>query len=804
MTRTVLDALPQYASPAEAASSYIELGWEPIVLRAREKKPQRSWKESRNYSDTEVRQLFGSTNNVGIALGKRSNGLIDIDFDWPEAALLGNALLSDLPSFGRSSSPNSHRLAKSEFSKRVVRFQLPAEAAALISVDRLMVLEIRGDGHMSMFPPSVHPSEELVCWHDDPAQIPSVESEELQRRCGLVAFLGVILRRYPTIGGDRDNICLALTGTLLRAGFGQSQTDQAVELVAQLAGDEEADKRGGKAAASSAKLDAGEQIWGLPELCERLGIAALEDVLRKWLGGPGRRSDVHDTRSIIHVRAGHIPEEVDHAERALIAADVGIYQRGQSLVRVVRLDSSIGEQGVNRAGGALVLKPVVVAWLLEKMALTARWVRTKGNDTVQIDPPYSHAATLLARLGDWRFPVLSGLVSSPTLRADGSILQLSGYDAASRLLFDPAGISFPSVVDAPTHAEAMMAIEQLAEPFREFAFATPADESVLLAAVLTALIRRSLPSSPLFAIDAPTASSGKSLLTETVGIITTGHKPTMMSQGKSPEEDEKRLSSVLMSGDSVLVIDNCDRQIEGDFLCTMLTQEFVVARVLGKSEVIRLPTNALVMATGNNLILAGDVTRRALICRLDTGEERPDLLQHGFDPREEALALRPALVVAGLTALRGYIAAGRPVALDKLGSFEKWNIVRETLVWLGRPDPADTRERIMAEDPRKGELIDLLRLWFDALGPDRITLAELAKKDEQMVGHLARELIGKTRHTSFNARSIGRYLSKQVDRVVAGLVLRADTDASGVKHYQVVSLADLGSGKGDGSFESAF
>ena len=307
--------------------------------------------------------------------------------------------------------------------------------------------------------------------------------------------------------------------------------------------------------------------------------------------------------------------------------------------------------------------------------------------------------------------------------------------------------------------------------------------------------RQTVKTATLFAVDAPTASSGKSLLTETVGIITTGHKPTMMSQGKSPEEDEKRLSAVLMSGDSVIVIDNCDRQVEGDFLCTMLTQEFVIARILGKSEVIRLPTNALVMATGNNLALAGDVTRRALICRLDTGEERPDLLQHSFDPREEVLAERPELVVAGLTVLRGYITAGKPTSLGTIGSYEKWNVVREALVWLGHTDPVATRERIMADDPRKGELIDLLRLWFDALGTEQVTLGDLAKKVDSRAGarvtSLVGELIAKTRHGNFNARSIGRYLSKQVDRVVAGFVLRVDTDASGVKHYRVQVSAAL-------------
>lgn len=230
----------------------------------------------------------------------------------------------------------------------------------------------------------------------------------------------------------------------------------------------------------------------------------------------------------------------------------------------------------------------------------------------------------------------------------------------------------------------------------------------------------------------------------------------MMSQGKSDEENEKRLSSVLMAGDQVIVIDNCDRAIEGDFLCSMLTQEMVQPRVLGKSEMRRLPTRCLVIATGNNLALSGDVTRRALLCRLDAGVERPDQRQFNFEPREEALAQRPQLVVAGLTILRAYIAAGRPNPMDRIGSFEQWNLIREALVWLGCQDPARTRERVLADDPQKAVLLDLLRLWSRALGDRKITLTELATladHGDRAARELVAELTTNTRHNGFNARS---------------------------------------------------
>lgn len=627
--------------------------------------------------------------------------------------------------------------------------------------------------------------------------MPVVDPDDLERRAGQVAFLAVIVNKYPRVAGNRDNVCLALTGALVRAGISDEKADRWVGLVASLGGDEEADKRGGKAAASREKYEAGEQIWGLPMLCEFLGIEPLEATLRKWLGGS---SEDGEGGSAIAVRGGFMPHAVDAAEQALIREGVGIYQRFDSLVRVVRLTVRVDEEGVGRDSGALILKPVTSPWLREQFARVARWEQpTAKGKMKRIDPPPDAASAYLARVGEWKLRFLQGITQSPTLRADGTVLQEPGYDLLSGLLYDPGSTVFPQVADIPPQDVARVALDVLANPFRGFSFAEDADRSVALAAVLTALVRPMFPAAPMFALDAPTAGTGKSLLAETIGLVATGHKPAMMSQGKSDEENEKRLSSVLMAGDQVVVIDNCRYAIEGDFLCTMLTQELVQPRVLGKSEMRRLPTRCLVMATGNNLVLSGDVTRRALICRLNARMERPDQRQFDFDPRQEAVSDRPRLVAAGLTILRAYIAAGRPNPMDRVGSFEQWNLVREALVWVGCADPALTRDRVLADDPQKEVLIDLLRLWRQALGDRQVTLIELAalaERDEGgLVRKLAEELAANTRfHNSFNSRSVGRFLAKHLDRIADGLALQAVNDPSGIKRYRVVEARRRGEG----------
>jgi hypothetical protein len=307
-------------------------------------------------------------------------------------------------------------------------------------------------------------------------------------------------------------------------------------------------------------------------------------------------------------------------------------------------------------------------------------------------------------------------------------------------------------------------------------------------------------------LDAPTAGTGKSLLAEMVGLIVTGSLPAMMSQGKSEEEDEKRLSTVLRCGDIVIVIDNCEVPLRGDFLCSMLTSEQVQARILGKSEMVRLPNNSIVLATGNNLTIAGDMCRRVLICRIDAEDERPHTRKFTFNPRQMVREQRAELVVAGLTILRAYIAAEKPLKgrLPTMGSFEEWSLIREALVWAGASDPYETSQEALEQDPRKSELVELLAAWYDCFKAEPKTLAVIGeayaaanrwedgkqKTPSPKLSHLYRLLTDIGGRPTYNAKSIGHKLRRYVGSVVGGMMLRSDQDPHGAK-WSVVKVADI-------------
>jgi len=93
-------------------------------------------------------------------------------------------------------------------------------------------------------------------------------------------------------------------------------------------------------------------------------------------------------------------------------------------------------------------------------------------------------------------------------------------------------------------------------------------------------------------------------------------------------------------------------------------------------------------ATGNNLVVIGDMTRRTLVCSLDAGVERPENRTFKApDPIDVVRGDRAKYVVAALTVLRAYHVAGRPEqGTIPLGSFEVWSRrVRDALIWLGEP-----------------------------------------------------------------------------------------------------------------------
>jgi hypothetical protein len=142
--------------------------------------------------------------------------------------------------------------------------------------------------------------------------------------------------------------------------------------------------------------------------------------------------------------------------------------------------------------------------------------------------------------------------------------------------------------------------------------------------------------------------------------------------------------------------------------------------MLGQSRNVETPVNAAIYATGNNLQIAGDLSRRTLLCSLDAGCEHPELRTFETDVIETARDQRGRLVAAALTILCAwYLAreAGERLCLPPFGSFDMWSRrIREPLVWLDAGDPCDTVIKVRANDPFRESLAAVLAQWRQHLG----------------------------------------------------------------------------------------
>jgi putative DNA primase/helicase len=408
--------------------------------------------------------------------------------------------------------------------------------------------------------------------------------------------------------------------------------------------------------------------------------------------------DPNDLPEIV-IRAGEIERIVNETEAALLAEQETmpvakrLFRRGGMVV-------SIGFNTEPTHDGETVEAQIIVEAgdhaLTERIASAAIFKRhnERQQKLVRVDPPHNIAVTLRQRRYNLKLPALVAVVNCPQFMANGQIMATAGYDRKTGIFYDPRGVSFPPVPAHPTSAQVKAELQTLKRLYRTFSFEAEIDRAVAISLPLTLIARTGMGTAPLHAFDAPVAGSGKSKLVSSASIIATGHDAGVIAQGHTPEEFEKRLATQLMKGKQLIAIDNCNFPLDGDLLNQALTQAQLEMRVLGESRDIVTRCATVHSATGNNLVIVGDLTRRSLKSRLDPKVERPELQQFDYDPIADAKAARGEIVVAALTILRAYHIAGRACRLPQLQSFAEWSdMVRSALVWARSRTRSRRRKR---------------------------------------------------------------------------------------------------------------
>jgi putative DNA primase/helicase len=418
-----------------------------------------------------------------------------------------------------------------------------------------------------------------------------------------------------------------------------------------------------------------------------------------------------------------INEAAITAMQGLAAIKVPIYQRSGRLVRPASADLIDAEGRIVKTTVLVELNATYLKSVLAKYFIWRRKTRVKEEngkiktDWAYVSPGWDVPELIMAMRGDWPFPTITGILSAPTLRADGTLLNQEGLDVQTGLLLTnlPA---MPEVKEKPSRKEALEALKLLKELLKEFPFLDDASRVVALSLILSMVVRGALRQVPLHLFTAPAAGSGKSLLTDIVSMIATGRRAAVVAAASRLDEQEKRIAAAMLSGRPLVALDNLTGVLTSSLLCQAVSQPVVAYRKMGGDKEIELDCRSVFAANGNNIAIAGDLGRRTLFARLDAGMEKPWEKEFEQKPLEMIARDRGRYIAAALTIPLAYLAAGSPRRANTVANgFEEWmEFVRDALVWLGEADVASTMNTARDGDPDLQATLAMFAAMAEAFG----------------------------------------------------------------------------------------
>jgi hypothetical protein len=225
---------------------------------------------------------------------------------------------------------------------------------------------------------------------------------------------------------------------------------------------------------------------------------------------------------------------------------------------------------------------------------------------------------------------------------------------------------------------------------------------------------------PLHLIEKPTPGTGATLMVDVIATVLTGVGASVMTEGRDDEEWRKRITAKLRQIPSLILIDNLREQLDSSALAAALTAPFWEDRILGQSEMTRLPIRCAWVATGNNPTFSNEMARRLVRIRLDAHTDQPwrrDSFRHP-DLLVWVRANRGRLVAACLTLCHAWIVAGRPRGGRSIGSYEIWAQTLGGVLEVGGIEGflGNLDEMMAASDSEGGAWRSLISIWWDRFG----------------------------------------------------------------------------------------
>ena len=326
-------------------------------------------------------------------------------------------------------------------------------------------------------------------------------------------------------------------------------------------------------------------------------------------------------------------------------------------------------------------KPAALQALLADHTFTFRRVPVKGQQGVwepsEFTPTAETLAAVLAPKSWPGLPPLNGIIGSPVLRPDGTLLSQPGYDEVSGLYL-ASRVQLPQIPERPSADDVAWARDLLfRQVLGDFCWAGGADKANYIAMLVTQVIRRWLGGAPvpLLMVTATDAGAGKTLLITICGVL--------FGLGKyiwtdDEEELRKQLTSVLADQSGVICFDNVPRGtvVRSAVLSKLLTDRTWGDRLLGGNVLAKFANDRLWAVTGNNLRIGGDNRTRTVLVALEPGprpETRGNFTLDDLESWIEEPGNQRELLLAVLVLVADWAAAGCPQAdVVPMRQFTRW------------------------------------------------------------------------------------------------------------------------------------
>lgn len=762
----------------DSALALWKAGWSVLPIPREQKAPiLPGWQSLRLRNEAEVRSHFNELLNIGVLNGEPSGDRVDCDLDCFEAVTLAPSFLPPTATWGREHSPKSHWVYHCRDGSPATR------KFALAETEGGTVCELRSTGSQTVAPGSTYAGEggtgqwkgEAIRW-DSEQQIPAdIERKVLLQQMGKLAAAALLLRNWEN--GVRDELAAGICGALVHAGWAADDVDDFVKIIAQAAGDKEWRER-----QKAQSMTRRQRLPGWPKLASLLSKPKV-DAIRIWLlHADAERTTNADRRPQIELLIGADALMVETLGNALVTTGAQYYRRDSRLMCVQDYDVKVeGGQRTERTYLALAGHERMNYDITRNINM----VRFYKEQFVPVSTPQALTRTMIAAAPALAmFPELSALSCVPLMRADGSLHTERGYDPVSKVFFDPRTEDYSAlnVPNQPHAKQVEVALVTLQELLQDFPFSDEESKSVALSAMLTAVMRATLPTTPVFGFSAPSFGAGKSLLAYCIGYLALGYRPQIMNVNPDTEEMGKQLDSVLLAADPVMILDNVSKPLGGDKIAAVITAQGEIGiRLFGTQVKQPAHNTTLWIVTGRNLILKEDMVRRTLICEIDPNCEHPELrtefkinnLLHWTQQN------RVRLLNAVYTLLRAHIQAGRPTDGTTLGTFEEWHLwCCAPLLWCELPSPTARQLTALTLDPEHAmteEVFNALADVFNRRDDRRITVSRINKALSD-ASNFSPEIVNLTAamqqfvlHSgTVDQRRLGRWLGQHHNSIAAG------------------------------------